>query len=189
MIKKKDGSEYSIRKPPNLSKFQSFWKKEDVVLHNFNFKKSIISKEEKEEVVKVQKVVEIKEEKKVEKVEKKPEKSEIKSSKKTNLNKLVFHCLPTIVKTVSDDFYGEQYSKTVYDNKIKFEGLFIDSNGLEMSFWTNVKLNPGSVVYPSRYSNGEPLIEYQWWKVVSSEEKHNGFIYLSIVSDYQPDFS
>lgn len=187
MLKRKDGSIYRLERP---SSSQSFWE-DSPITHNFKWKKEVVvSKnapiEQKETpppknefIEEIQKEIQIEE----------LNKNLVEKTRPKLKNKILIHCLPVTIQEHNDDFYGEKYNKINYSPKITFEAILIDDNGLEMSFWTNIKLENGSIVYPSRYVDGRPLNEYRWWKITNKESKEGGFIYYTMLSDQHPDFS
>lgn len=191
-IKKKDGTEFKLRHPPKLSAHQEFWSDEKLVFHNFKFKQSIVKNVQpivakKLEVPPVVTTVETF----LEEIKVQPEVKEtlpIEEPKKIE-NKIFTFALPSYFVEVEDDLYGEKYKKIHYKEKITFESILIDRGDLSLSFWTNISLQKGSVVYFSKYIDGQKISEFRWWKVSKSEPAEEGFVYYCINSDYQPDFS
>lgn len=109
-------------------------------------------------------------------------KSEIKGNYK---NIVIMHCLP--VKSTTDKFYGDVRKK--YADKFKFEAFIMEISDLHMNFWTNIVIENYSIVFPWKYKDGKLLRENRWWQVVSKVSKSGGFIYSTIISDNQPDFT
>lgn len=190
VLKNKDGSPFKLRSPNPLTKEQVL--NDDWVLHNFDWK--IITTEVKTIApptppslgVIENKPVEIKpktpEPEPPKPVEEESEKHAIivdrAQEKQRNLkNIVIFHCLPA-------DPQGN------YLNKFDFEGIFVVQEDLEVAFWTNVSINPGSIIFPYRYAEGgKKFMDYRWWKINKCLPKGKGFLIRAEVSDICPDFS
>lgn len=203
MIKNKDGTIYKLQSPNPLVKEQVFWAdKGEYIVHNLNWQKILIQLQdlipefEPEEIPVEVKLpekeinVDVKEPPAVTPPIVEPLIVPKETKNSLNLNNLVLmHCQPTISKTHTDELYGDSYSKTSYGEKFTFEALVVQREDFTMLFWTNLKLEKGSVVYPSKYRDGTKYGDLRWWKVNRMTEKAGGYLVESVPSDYQPDFS
>lgn len=98
---------------------------------------------------------------------------------------IIMHCLPAVFHV--DTLYGEKRLK--YAEKFTFESIIVEVQELNMRFWTNIDIEAKSVVFPWKFKTGELVKEHSWWKILSRIEKSGGFIYKTIISDIQPDFT
>jgi hypothetical protein len=160
MIKNKDGTTFKLKGPNPLMKEQDQWGK--FVIHNFRWKPEIKSNP-------------IPETNFAPNESKKPDPT-------LTANKFVSHCLPVIIETHIDELYGDVKSTSKYGNKMMFEFLLVNQNDLSITFWTNIKLEIGSIIYPINKDK-------RWWKINRQEEKNEGYLYSGIGSDICPDFT
>ena len=189
VLRNKDGSIYKVNGPNPLVKDQNW---DEFVLHNWKWDFSEAEKLTKSEKLKYipppvepvpeepeEEKVDIPEEEKVdipEPVEPKQEVIPIMSSLKGEArllkNIVLVHCLPP------------------KGLKFTFEAVIVQRESFHIVFWAPIKLEMGSVIYPSVYVDGNrSLGDYQWWKVNRMEPKKDGFLMSAIISDLQPDFS
>jgi len=101
---------------------------------------------------------------------------------------VIIYCLPTVVKIIKDELYGDERETTNYGNKFTFEGIIVSRTDLTLQFWTTIQLTKGSVVFPSKYKTGIKFGGYRWWSVTNTEAKTGGFITHCVPSNVQPDF-
>jgi hypothetical protein len=218
-IKNKEGKIYVITGPNKLAKAQIVWDVRKLIFHNFSWpeirsgisekktapnkvkihteiseapKESLVFPIEELEEIKVEIPPKIEEENKQDKLE-----FELPLIK----YKVLMHCLPAEKKNYQDNLYGETWSKITYKQKFIFPAVIISNEDLFMSFWSSdpkQKITEGSIVYPFVYEvyneqtesyNKVPYNEHRWWKIVEKETKDVGWIYKTIPSDSQPDFS
>ena len=115
--------------------------------------------------------------------------------------KALMHCLPAENKKYSDNFYGEKWSKTFYKKKFIFPAVIISNQDLSMEFWStdpDNKITENSIVFPFAYEiynedtqqyDRVPFDEHRWWLVSSKEVKESGWLFSTVPSSTQPDFS
>ncbi len=213
MLKNKDGTVYKLRTPNYLAKEQIMWgKNEPLTMHNFDKwldnqslsiqEKSvvpepiIIPKEEVSSPLSEKDL--LASEKQVEEVmpalantsvPQEPPKIEQKSIKIKEKNICIMHCLPAIIEEHKDELYDEVKRTMRYGEKFTFEAVVIQRSDLVMSFWTNIKLEERTIIYPKVYKDGTKFGDFRWWQISSMQEKSQGYLYETIVADYQPDFS
>ncbi len=110
---------------------------------------------------------------------------------KHEINQIIFHYLPVVLRTHKDDLYfGEEYTRVKYGEKVKIGGIMLDHSDLLIKFWTDTKgISEKSIVFPCEYTDGTPYRGFRWWKVKSVEEKEPGWIVEAMASEIQPDFS
>lgn len=186
-IKNKDGSDYRLTQPNPLSQKQDF-SEEEIVLHNFAWKRTVSDTNSEKTCFDKPKTKP--EEKVFDTVTEffSPQPTPLKTERKID-NVVVMHCLPIVLTTRKDELYGETYNTETFGDKFTFESVIVEREDLEMVFWTNIDLSKGSIVYPARYKDGVKFGDYRWWKVSQKEEKSNGFLVKSVLSDVHPDFS
>jgi hypothetical protein len=179
MLRNKDGSPFILNNPNPLVKNQA---SENLILYNFIWdyldeeqSKILHQKIEhtpiihSEEPEKEPEPVQIPEPKEI------IIKTTLKEEKKLQ-NTILVYCLP---KTASS--YGEKFT---------FEGVFVRREDFSIVLWTPIKLELLSIIYPSRYIDGDiPFGDFQWWKVKEIQEKKQGYLVTAIISEIQPDFS
>jgi len=198
VLKNKDGSVYKLRSPNPIGKKQDEgWKKDEIVLHNFSWGESkvdditplnpysTIANPKPDPVPDPAPIPEIKYS--VDTIPVETPQPQPSSKFKVTVS---FYCLPAEVKTVKDTLYGEIYQRRTYGKKFSFEAIVIEATDLKIRFWSTIdKLSKGSIVYPYRYSDGQPYSEYRWWEIYLIEEKSGGFLIEAAPSKDQPDFS
>lgn len=209
----KDGKVYVLRGPNPLVKKQVSWDPSKLIFHNFHWDEIRISKETK---LKKEKPTQTNEDfvhelenEKAEDVKEaeKTEKENVSEDEKKDFDlpyikyKVLSYCLPAKIENKSDNFYGETWTKVKYGKKIIFPSVVINSSDFEFDFWTsdpNQQITEKSIIYPFSYEvhNKEtdnydrvPYDEYRWWKVVEKERKEGGWLFKTIPSETQPDFS
>ena len=202
-IKNKDGSAYKLSTPNPLTKDQDLesLKNNEIVLHNFKWEESNVDdipemasvlKKDVEEQAKAEEKVEEKVEEPEEIIEVKTisvEKPVVTEESKYKVTVSIY-CLPAKIKEIQDNFYGEVRQRRSFGKKFSFEAIMIEASDLSIRFWTTINfLAKGSVVFPYRYSDGQPYQEYRWWEITSVESKSGGFIVNAAVSNLQPDFT
>jgi len=90
---------------------------------------------------------------------------------------VLVHCHPIVEKEVKDDFYGEVRIKTSFGNKFIFEAYIVESNDIEICLYTKQKnIKVGSILYPSKYKDGDRLEMLRWWKVSSIKQQDDEFL-------------
>jgi len=152
---------------------QDLWN-EKVTIHNMEYKYESIDTLPVEEIKVPIKETPVPEKDKI----KKKKKPEVKTEEVIKEIKKLMYCLPGIIETKKDPLYGDIKSTTTYGEKFTFEGIIASENALDFDFWTNIKINPGSIVY----------VDKKWWKVSAFEEKAGGFSHHCIISDSQFSF-
>lgn len=115
--------------------------------------------------------------------------------------KVLMHCLPAILVNKKDSFYGDSWQTIKYGNKFIFPSVIISNNDLQMEFWTSdpkEQISEKSIIFPFSYEiynqdtnsyDRVPFDEYRWWKVTKKEEKQGGYLFTTMPSQDQPDFS
>lgn len=194
-IKDNDGNVFRLKGPNPLMKEQDFWDKNSLVLLNMKFdsivEKCTNQKTENKKTIKPtpQPKVEIKEveiEPEIDnvvvipKVEEKQEsvpKYTYNVAKILSERKISFHCLPTIL---TKDEYGEEVR--VFSKKFIFEGITVKEEDFSYSFWSDKKIEIGSIIFPISSSK-------RWWKVTYFTEISGGYMMTAILSHLNPDFT
>lgn len=206
-LKNKDGTPYRLAGPNPVMKTQSFWG--DFQLHNMkwsgekyldtlsrNIEKSPKSFVEELEETKGDIQIVVPGVKSMEAPAEQPEEAEIverrpevrrdasrdEARDQSSVDKVFIHCLPAIVRMKRDELYGDVYKKVTYGDPFSFEGVVISEDDMSLQFWTTVDVKDESIVYPKINSK-------RWWRVLSSEKKAAGVLYLTVPSDKQPSFS
>jgi hypothetical protein len=181
-IKKQDGTVYQLSSPNPLTKDQ-IWEK-DYILHNFNWDNIVIEEAIQKPIIVKETILEPPRasEPIPEPVVPPPPELTIvnreQEKQRTIKNVIIFHCLPTI----SDN--SDQYN-----TKFDFEGVFVKKSDLETIIWTNIKINKGSIIYPSRYADGvAKFSEYRWWRISDILPKANGYLMRMVISEICPNF-
>ena len=188
-IKNRDGSTYTFSKPAPEMEQQSFWdKSEKIIFHNkfgekhfreelklpeptlpqrevkiVNFKEAEKQREEQIQIVKA-----------IEESKHKPVHADI----------VEVWCLPCLeYKETVDPLYGEGYNTIKYGDKFKFSARMLEIEDLNVKFVTekSVELPEESVVYPIMKNR-------RWWRIKGVKEVKGFYIYLGMISDYQPAF-
>jgi hypothetical protein len=93
------------------------------------------------------------------------------------LRKTMFHCLPTQWHT--DSLYGER--RSTFGDKFVFPGIIAKQGDMTMTFWSQSKLEPGSIVYPM-------TDEKRWWKSSDVKESAGGYLTDCVISEVNPSF-
>jgi len=197
-----DGKPYRTFSEPNpIMKGQSSLEKDDLVFHNFKWEPKIIIVSQKAPPKSVVKPPEVPRSEAIDdfmetlkreavalKKEKPPEvKLVIQSPEQSNA--VMVYCHPAIVRERKDDLYGDVKKTIQFGDKFSFEAIIIDCNGLEISLFTHNVISKESIVYPSKYKNGEKLEHYRWWKITKVETSKDGFLLLGELTESQRDFS
>jgi hypothetical protein len=198
-----DGKPYRVFSEPNpILKDQESLEKEALVFHNFKWQPDVIAAPKRKVVEnpieppvespkkseEIDDFVELlKRESKALKAEKpKPPIDDSLDHKDT----VVVYCHPAIVREKKDELYGEIRKTIQYGEKFTFDALILDSNGLEIKlFAKTANIGTGSILYPSKYKDGEKLEHYRWWKVVKTQPSNDGFLILGELTENQRDFS
>lgn len=211
-ISNRDGSVYVIKSPNPLVKEQEKWDSSKLVFHNFTWEEiraNAAPRMKRQEPKKMSDLppplpepapVEKREEKKAEYVP--TQQPDDKTFDLPHIKyKVISHCLPAIVQKKKDSLYGESWERLSYGKKIVFPLIVVEANDFSFDFWTsdpNAQITERSIVYPFSYEvyNEEtgsydrvPYDEYRWWKVSSKEQKEGGWLFRSVPSEIQPDFS
>lgn len=203
----KDGKVYTLKNPNPIVKNQVSWDRSSLIFHNFEWDEITCEME-----TKVPKILPKEEEvgipsppeKKAE-PENGPEPPEDKDDREFDLPdlkyKVLSYCLPAHKEKKTDALYGDTWGRIKYGQKFAFPSVVISSTDIMLEFWTSdprEQITEGSIIYPYSYEvqnkktgsyDKVPYDEYRWWKVSSKERKEQGWLFSSIPSDKQPDFS
>jgi hypothetical protein len=213
-IMSKDGSVYVIKSPNPLVKDQEKWDSSKLVFHNFTWdeiRANAAPRMKKQETRKISDLPEPLPEppplpKAPPKTEETKQETPTQQDEKTFdlpqiKYKVLSHCLPAIVQKKKDTLYGESWERLTYGKKMVFPLIVVESNDFSFDFWTsdpNGQITERSIIYPFSYEvynedtgsyDKVPYDEYRWWKVSSKERKEGGWLFKSVPSDIQPDFS
>lgn len=206
----KDGKVYVVDGPNPLVEKQVSWEPSKIVLHNFGWDEvrahnkraetEPISEPHNNQTSQVDYQIQA-----IEQPEEKPESADAKERKEFDLPyikyKVLCHCLPAKVQEKRDDLYGESWMRISYGSKFVFPCVVISSTDLSFEFWTSDprnQISEKSVIYPFSYEvhnkdtdahDRVPYDDYRWWKVSSKEAKEGGWLFTSVPSEHQPDFS
>ena len=197
-IKNKDGTEYQLSKPNPLTKEQT--EMDNLILHNCQWQIDKIEKgvavipvkqgfklPEKEPQFTLPELEE--EPESIPDPEPEPEPiPEPEFSQKLEDKKIIFHCLPLVIKTYKDDLYGEDHEVNEFGEKFTFEGFIVEDD-LVLKIWTNKNIKKDYIFYPSKYVSNKPLKEFNWYKIDEIEEKSGGFLCRGIPTTINPDFT
>jgi len=201
-LRNADGTVYQLNKPNPLSTEQELWEleREGYVLHNWDWA-NVLEEAKTTQNTEVQ-IVEVKPSPSVPViiedlppepppivVQEPPKKIQIPDAVRNKM--IMFWCMPTVVKRVQDELYGDAYNKIVFGERFSFEGVILEKNDLDMTFWTTVnEVSRGSIVFPSKYIHAnESCGDYRWWKVQTIKEKAPGILIYCVLSDITPDFT
>lgn len=199
-IRNRDGSLYKLTRPNPLAKDQEQWGN-DLIVHNMGWEEEMVEEENRipmpalEPIIKIKKPVLTEERAEVSPALPNPElKVEpvpvLKPRKKTvSENAVVMHCQPAIIKQHHDMLYNETHTRIEYGEKTQIETIILELGDLAIRFKTEFPLTKGSVVFPSKFTNGEKFFDQRWWKVQKVSQMDTTWIAQGIVSDYQPDFT
>lgn len=214
-IMSKDGSVYVIKSPNPLVKEQEKWDSSKLVFHNFTWDEiranaaPRIKRQEAREISDLPEPLPVPPPlpKVLPKIEEPKQETPAQQQDEKTFDlphiryKVLSHCLPAIVQKKSDSLYGESWERLTYGRKMVFPLIVVESNDFSFNFWTsdpNGQITERSIIYPFSYEalNEEtgsydrvPYDEYRWWKISSKERKEGGWLFKSVPSDVQPDFS
>jgi hypothetical protein len=216
-ISNKDGSVYVIKSPNPLVKEQEKWDSSKLVFHNFTWEEirsNAAPRMKRQEARTIpdppSPIPEPLPAPKPEAYEREDDKANEVPNKQQEEKtfdlphikyKVISHCLPAIVQKKKDSLYGESWERLSYGRKMVFPMIVVESNDFSFDFWTsdpNGQITERSIIYPFSYEvyNEEtgsydrvPYDEYRWWKVSSKERKEGGWLFKSVPSETQPDFS
>lgn len=87
-------------------------------------------------------------------------------------------CVPVVMVRIGTS----KLLQSRFGDKFSFEGVILNQEDLNLKFWTTTKIKDGSIIYPQ-------TLDKRWWKVVHSQPSANGWIYDSVPSNLNPDFS
>ena len=113
-----------------------------------------------------------------------PEVTDRPRSKYRTAERETFFCLPAVMVEKTDKLYGDKIMRVAYQDPFKFQGAVIEQSDFQCLMWTTVKqITVNSIIYSSDAR--------RWWKVteIHSDERNDGFVLVSVVSDLQPDFT
>lgn len=102
---------------------------------------------------------------------------------------VIIHCLPAVLDVIDDPTYGEKRNVMRYGEKTLFKALLVDIDPIQIFFFVESDIKSGSIIYPSKYSNGKSFEDLNWWKVKSCQPRKGGFLLVSEITDQQVDFS
>lgn len=97
------------------------------------------------------------------------------------IKKSFVYCLPSVLRSVRDSLYDEEFVTVDYADPFSFEAVIVAEDDLGMSFWSTARMERESVVFPKTTYK-------RWWRVVSHQERSGGSLYLCRPSDFQPHF-
>jgi len=164
-IKKQDGTEFHLKKPNPIMKFQNTW---HYSLYNFDTfeEKSFLceSKFTPLEDIEVQEIT----------VEAKPAIPEPRKF-------ITLYCLPANVVEVKDSLYDENRSAVTFGQQFNFKASIVNQSDLHLQFWQKKhKIERLSIIFvPS---------QLRWWKVENVTEVGGGFTATCSPSKDQPSF-
>lgn len=173
VIRNSCGTIYKLKGPNPLMKEQDQWNK--FKIHNFNWEPESKS-DSIPETPQIKSDFAIKESKPEPEPEPRIEPSREFTTKSTA------HCLPVVIEVHKDSLYDEIKSVSKYGDKFLFEFLLVSQNDMVIVFWTDIKLENGSIIYPINKDK-------RWWKINKREKKESGYLYSGINSDICPDFT
>jgi hypothetical protein len=189
-IKNRDGSIYGFSKPAPEMEQQSFWDgTEKIVFHNKfgqkHFRQELKLPEPESPKREIKPVDFAKAEKQREneiEIVKAIEESKFKPIYEDIVEVWCLPCLEYSENT--DPLYDESYSKIKYGDKFKFKAKLIELEDLYIQFVVEktVELQAESVVYPIMKNR-------RWWKIKNVKEVKGFYVYLGMISDYQPSFT
>ena len=105
----------------------------------------------------------------------------IKNKENLNIETTECFCLPAIISESHDDLYGEIKKTIKYGERFLFEIVALEQNDLTFRWWSTKEIDKGSIIYPKNR-------EKRWWKVTEIKQAPQGFIYLSMPSEFTPSF-
>jgi hypothetical protein len=212
VLKNSDGSIYQTFAPNPLSKEQQWIREENLIFHNWIWPTITIPRQKparktikKSQEVIVQKQVTTQPIKQAIPMEPDPEPEpieELVEEISKFQNGVMIHCLPVSYEMRSDELYGDRYKVESYGTKFMFEAVIMERGDLAMSIWTsetfdtpngtvNTKkyIQPGSILFPTRYADGRRLGDHRWWKVQKLEAYDKGILITSVITDVHPSFT
>lgn len=89
-------------------------------------------------------------------------------------------CLPGEYRSHVDNLYGETRRNLVWGDKFIFEGIILESTEMMFVIWTQVKINPPSIIYIRS--------QRRWWRVTEVNSYDNGFAMSCLPSETRPSF-
>ena len=95
-------------------------------------------------------------------------------------NKVSCWCLPGDWKKYRDTLYDETRTNAVWGDKFMFDGIVLDMNEMNYQIWTQIKINPPSIIFTRA--------ERRWWKVMEVNPESDGFTMTCMPSDTRPRF-
>lgn len=212
-IMSKDGSVYVIKSPNPLVKEQEKWDLSKLIFHNFKWdeiRSNVAPKIKRQEAGNIhdfpaptpEPALPTKAPLEIEETKQDTQQQDEKTFDLPHIKyKVISHCLPAIVQKKNDALYGDSWERITYGRKMIFPLIVVESNDFSFDFWTSDpdnKITERSIIYPFSYEvyNDEtgsydrvPYDEYRWWKVSSKEKKEGGWLFKSVPSETQPDFS
>lgn len=76
-----------------------------------------------------------------------------------------------------------------FGKKFIFEAYIVESNDIEICLYTKQKNIPkGSILYPSKYKDGEKLGMLRWWKISSIKQQDDEFLLFGQITNEQRSF-
>lgn len=194
VIRNKDGSVYKLRGPSEAMKNQNKW--DGFVTHNMKYGSvvqedtSSVEKMESDFVLKdsfveelassipAEEPAEVSPEPKVVVVR---DKSQEQARTSDGIKRTFIYCLPSVLVSVKDSLYDEEFFKVEYGDPFSFEAVIVSEDDMSMTFWSTSVMERESVVFPRTSYK-------RWWKVGEIREKSGGRIYSCKPSDFHPHF-
>lgn len=179
VLKNKDGTDYKLSGPNPLMKSQILWNaKQELIKYNKFGQLKILTSNQQES---------IKTETAIEEFDVKTFETEMKEASKEETPEIVERLPEVEVGKRSDEGVVEVWCLPklgeVYGEKFKFESVILENSDLYFVLYTNVKLTPGSILYPR-------IFDKRWWRVKNiKEEAENEYLVSAMISYYQPNFS
>jgi len=196
----KNGKPYKLFSAPNpLVKDQVFLPKDKLLFHNMKFKPEIVNLKE-EKLVKKEEIVNklpeiIEQQSIIEEI--KFEQKELPNNSDDQLNDkeipeeeiIITYCHPLLTKEINDNLYGDIKLKSYFGDKFVFEAYIVESNDLEICLYTKKQgITINSILYPSKYKNGNPLKMLRWWKVKTIKQQDDEFLIFAEITSEQRSF-
>lgn len=209
----KDGKPYKLFSEPNpLVKDQVILPKKQLEFHNFKWKPVLFDVEEFnnisveeiqeinaeieeqfEEIIPKAKIEEVKvENKNISKVQIEEKivveqhfEERIELTSELNDNDIpkdqivLIHCHPAI----------NSNENILYGKKHMFEGFIVDSNDIEICIYTKQQnLTLKSIIFPSKYKNGQKLEMLRWWKIKNIKQQDDEYLIYGEITNEQRSF-
>lgn len=89
-------------------------------------------------------------------------------------------CLPGEYRQHIDNLYGETRRNLVWGDKFIFEGVILQGTEMMFVIWTQIKINPPSIIYIRS--------QRRWWRVTEVNPHDNGFAMSCLPSETRPSF-